>query len=322
MNIKRQRGRGRNKPANNNPNRAYESTGPDMKVRGSAQTILEKYQQAGRDAMASGDRILAENYMQHAEHYLRLLKSIQPHFVPRSELAIAGLPADSEEENSNNDASENENDIPEDGTEETEMREPRNNWRDNRGERGERNDRGDRIDRGERNDRYNNNRRRNNNTRDRYNNRRRDNQQDSDEATYANASTSENMPNDGYQAENNYASDAQRDDNVNINQERDFVAKTNPEVNPDANYDNQENAVTENGVTPESASDGEKPTRGRRTGSRLRSPLGRRPRTRREDSNSDSSKPEPSKSESRQETTGFGEELPAFLAQAPTNADV
>ena len=68
VNIKRQRGRGRNKPTNNNPNRAYESTGPDIKVRGSAQTILEKYQQVGRDAMASGDRILAENYMQHAEH--------------------------------------------------------------------------------------------------------------------------------------------------------------------------------------------------------------------------------------------------------------
>ena len=59
-----------------NPNRAYESTGPDIKVRGSAQTILEKYQQLGRDAMASGDRVLAENYLQHAEHYLRLIRSI------------------------------------------------------------------------------------------------------------------------------------------------------------------------------------------------------------------------------------------------------
>ncbi|KAF0092750.1 MAG: cytosolic protein, partial [Hyphomonadaceae bacterium] len=96
--MKRQRSRGRGKPLNNNPNRAYESVGPDMKVRGSAQTILERYQQAGRDAMGSGDRVLAENYLQHAEHYLRLIKSIMPNFIPRSELAIAGLPSDYDED--------------------------------------------------------------------------------------------------------------------------------------------------------------------------------------------------------------------------------
>eukprot|EP01031_Cornospumella_fuschlensis_P020890 gene20890-25602_t len=59
--MKRQRGRGRNpgqKPQNNNPNRAYESNGPDIKVRGSAQTVFEKYQQLARDANSSGDRVL------------------------------------------------------------------------------------------------------------------------------------------------------------------------------------------------------------------------------------------------------------------------
>jgi hypothetical protein len=91
--IKRQRGRGRNpgqKPQNNNPNRAYESNGPDLKVRGSAQTVFEKYQQLGRDAQSNGDRVLGENYMQHAEHYFRVLRAMQPTFVPRSELMIAG----------------------------------------------------------------------------------------------------------------------------------------------------------------------------------------------------------------------------------------
>jgi hypothetical protein len=92
--MKRQRGRGRNpgqKPQSNNPNRAYESNGPDLKVRGSAQTVFEKYQQLGRDAQSNGDRVLGENYMQHAEHYFRLLRSMQPTFVPRSELMIAGF---------------------------------------------------------------------------------------------------------------------------------------------------------------------------------------------------------------------------------------
>ena len=91
--IKRQRGRGRSpgqKPQNNNPNRAYESNGPDLKVRGSAQTVFEKYQQLGRDCQSSGDRVLGENYMQHAEHYFRVLRAMQPTFVPRSELMIAG----------------------------------------------------------------------------------------------------------------------------------------------------------------------------------------------------------------------------------------
>jgi Domain of unknown function (DUF4167) len=98
--IKRQRGRGRNpgqKPQNNNPNRAYESNGPDLKVRGSAQTVFEKYQQLGRDAMSNGDRVLGENYMQHAEHYYRMLRAMQPNFVPRTELMIAGYEDDYED---------------------------------------------------------------------------------------------------------------------------------------------------------------------------------------------------------------------------------
>lgn len=61
------------------PNRVMDSNGPDMKVRGSAAHITEKYRQLARDANAAGDRIAAENYLQHAEHYHRLLAGMQEH---------------------------------------------------------------------------------------------------------------------------------------------------------------------------------------------------------------------------------------------------
>jgi len=82
--MKRQRGRGR-KPGhhnNNQPNRALESNGPDIKVRGPAAMIYEKYMQLARDAASAGDRVQAENYQQHAEHYFRMLKSMQPAYAP------------------------------------------------------------------------------------------------------------------------------------------------------------------------------------------------------------------------------------------------
>jgi hypothetical protein len=82
--IKRQRNRNRNggggggKPQHNT-NRAFDSNGPDgVKVRGAAQHVYEKYQQLARDAHTSGDRVLAENHLQHAEHYFRVLRAMQP----------------------------------------------------------------------------------------------------------------------------------------------------------------------------------------------------------------------------------------------------
>jgi hypothetical protein len=57
--------------------RVYESNGPDVKVRGNAQTIADKYLQLGRDAQSSGDIVMAENYYQHAEHYLRIVAAAQ-----------------------------------------------------------------------------------------------------------------------------------------------------------------------------------------------------------------------------------------------------
>jgi hypothetical protein len=84
--MKRQRNRGRGGGGGNgggkpqhNANRAFDSNGPDsVKVRGAAQHIYEKYQQLARDAGSAGDRVLAENYLQHAEHYFRVLRAMQP----------------------------------------------------------------------------------------------------------------------------------------------------------------------------------------------------------------------------------------------------
>jgi hypothetical protein len=60
-----------------NPNRALDSNGPDVRIRGTAQQIYDKYLTLARDATSSGDRVKAENYFQHAEHYFRVLRSIQ-----------------------------------------------------------------------------------------------------------------------------------------------------------------------------------------------------------------------------------------------------
>lgn len=82
--MKRQRGRNRGgggggKPQAQNANRAFDSNGPEgVKVRGNAQHVFEKYQQLARDATSGGDRVLAENYLQHAEHYFRVVRAMQP----------------------------------------------------------------------------------------------------------------------------------------------------------------------------------------------------------------------------------------------------
>lgn len=55
----------------------FDSNGPDVRIRGNAWQVNEKYQTLARDAMTSGDRVQAENYLQHAEHYLRIINQIQ-----------------------------------------------------------------------------------------------------------------------------------------------------------------------------------------------------------------------------------------------------
>ncbi len=92
MNMKRMRGRGGHRHGggggggggqfrqNNhqpmNRNHVFDSNGPDMRLRGTAQQLFEKYLQLGRDATGAGDRVMAESYFQHAEHYFRILNAM------------------------------------------------------------------------------------------------------------------------------------------------------------------------------------------------------------------------------------------------------
>src|SRR6202048_5168128 len=86
-NNKRMRNRNNNNNNNNNNRRGqnpmtrvFESNGPDIKIRGTASHVAEKYVQLARDARSSGDPVAAENYYQHAEHYFRLIAAAQEQF--------------------------------------------------------------------------------------------------------------------------------------------------------------------------------------------------------------------------------------------------
>ena len=85
-------GKSRNKNRNNgrrpNPgnvlNRVFDSAGPEGKVRGTPQQIIEKYQSLAHDSQLSGDRVSAENFQQHSEHYARLLIEAQKEIAERA----------------------------------------------------------------------------------------------------------------------------------------------------------------------------------------------------------------------------------------------
>jgi hypothetical protein len=103
-NGQNKRMRGRNRKGQNPLTRIYESNGPDVKIRGTASHVAEKYIQLARDAQASGDPVAAENYYQHAEHYFRLIavaqeqfRQSQPYFRPEGEPRDEAL-EDAEEE--------------------------------------------------------------------------------------------------------------------------------------------------------------------------------------------------------------------------------
>jgi hypothetical protein len=59
-----------------NRNHVFDSSGPEMRVRGTAQQLYDKYQQLARDAFSNGDRVTGEAYYQHAEHYFRIIAAI------------------------------------------------------------------------------------------------------------------------------------------------------------------------------------------------------------------------------------------------------
>src|ERR1700738_4335896 len=107
-NNKRMRNRNNNNNNNNNNRRGqnpmtrvFESNGPDIKIRGTASHVAEKYVQLARDARSSGDPVAAENYYQHAEHYFRLIAAAQEQFrqnqpQPRTENEMAAEAGDDE----------------------------------------------------------------------------------------------------------------------------------------------------------------------------------------------------------------------------------
>jgi Domain of unknown function (DUF4167) len=79
-NHRRSRGRGPRRPHNNNNNvsprsQTFDSAGPDVRIRGNAYQVLEKYLAMARDATSAGDRVAAENFYQHAEHYFRIVSA-------------------------------------------------------------------------------------------------------------------------------------------------------------------------------------------------------------------------------------------------------
>src|SRR5512146_2789975 len=71
---------GRRRGGQNPMTRVFESNGPDIKIRGTASHVAEKYVQLARDARSSGDPVASENYYQHAEHYFRLIAAAQEQF--------------------------------------------------------------------------------------------------------------------------------------------------------------------------------------------------------------------------------------------------
>lgn len=79
------RGRNQRRRQGVNPNRALDSNGPDVRIRGTANQIYDKYVALARDATSSGDRVKAENYLQHAEHYYRVIRTMQPDRPVQSE---------------------------------------------------------------------------------------------------------------------------------------------------------------------------------------------------------------------------------------------
>jgi len=92
------RGRGRGGRKGPSPlSRSYESNGPDVKIRGTAQHIADKYINLARDAQSSGDTVLSEAYFQHAEHFYRIVAAAQQQMNQQVNVKRADDPIDSDE---------------------------------------------------------------------------------------------------------------------------------------------------------------------------------------------------------------------------------
>lgn len=159
------RGRGRSGSNNNgggnrkgqNPlSRSYDSSGPDVKIRGTAQHVAEKYMNLARDAQSSGDRVMAENYLQHAEHYNRIILTAQAQMQERFQRDDNQSQArESQDQNDDDRDTDDDNDTnsqSQDQRSEQQGRSERQSRQD-RGQRNDRQDRSEQQDRGERQDR-------------------------------------------------------------------------------------------------------------------------------------------------------------------------
>ncbi len=68
-------GNGNQRRGVQNKNKVFDSNGPDVRIRGTAFQIVEKYMALAKDANAASDRVMAESYLQYAEHYQRIINS-------------------------------------------------------------------------------------------------------------------------------------------------------------------------------------------------------------------------------------------------------
>ena len=100
------RNNGRRPHPGNVINRVFDSAGPEGKVRGTPQQIIDKYQSLAHDSQLSGDRVSAENFQQHSEHYARLLLEAQKEIAEKS-AAQESMTGSSTKENTKSDNVEN-----------------------------------------------------------------------------------------------------------------------------------------------------------------------------------------------------------------------
>jgi hypothetical protein len=149
--------RGRNNNRSKGPNpltRSYESNGPDVKIRGTAQHIADKYAQLARDAQSSGDPVAAENYHQHAEHYYRIIAAAQEQFREQFGSGYQRPMDEDGDEDSPGYGGEGERPVPQHGDDGDVGSQPQPfEQRPDQGARQDRFDRADRQDRGDRGDR-------------------------------------------------------------------------------------------------------------------------------------------------------------------------
>jgi len=112
---RRSRSRGGRRNNTNNKSRVYDSNGPDVRIRGTAAQIVEKYATLARDANASGDIVAAQNFLQHAEHYQRIVNDWDDELIngPRKVVAhpVSNAPEGETDDNVGNRARAAEDDL-------------------------------------------------------------------------------------------------------------------------------------------------------------------------------------------------------------------